>query len=486
MICWGLGAFGLGLTGVLETNTKEDMGEHADLILLWGANLASQPNTARHLTAARRRGAHVVAIDVRETEAAAQSDEVIRIRPGTDAALALAMMHVIVARRASRRRVRRATHGRVRRARRPRARALAGVGGGRHRRSRGAHRRPGPALCGDAAGDDRARRQLDAQGRQRLAGRARDRLPARADRQPRHSRRRLRPAPRRPRARPGSDGHHGARAPPAGARTSRTRCRGSPRRSSMDGCACCCSSARTCCPRSPTPSAVAAGLARTDLVVCHDLFMNDTARRFADVVLPSTSWLEEVGCKSTNTHLYLMEQALEPPGETRPLIPDREGTRRAPRASRRSSSRGRAMTARSTPSSTTRRPATPPWPPCAPRAGCGRSASPTWPIPTARFDTPSGKVELHSERAAALGLPALPVYEARAGLRRIPWRFSRAGRSRTSTASTIMAGPCRRSPASIRSRGSGSRRGCGRARGRRRRGDPHLQRARRVSRPAPT
>ena len=66
---------------------------------------------------------------------------------------------------------------------------------------------------------------------------------------------------------------------------------------------------------------VAAGLARTDLVVCHDLFMNDTARRFADVVLPSTSWLEEVGCKSTNTHLYLMDQALEPPGETRPLIP---------------------------------------------------------------------------------------------------------------------------------------------------------------------
>src|SRR5262245_42104800 len=26
IICWGLGAFGLGLTGVLETNTKEDLG----------------------------------------------------------------------------------------------------------------------------------------------------------------------------------------------------------------------------------------------------------------------------------------------------------------------------------------------------------------------------------------------------------------------------------------------------------------------------
>jgi anaerobic selenocysteine-containing dehydrogenase len=95
MICWGLGAFGLGLTGMLETNTKEDMGEHSRLIILWAANLASQPNTARHLLAAKRRGAHIVTIDVRSTEAAAKSDDVLIIRPGTDGALALAMMHVI-------------------------------------------------------------------------------------------------------------------------------------------------------------------------------------------------------------------------------------------------------------------------------------------------------------------------------------------------------------------------------------------------------
>src|SRR5207302_1734884 len=64
---------------------------------------------------------------------------------------------------------------------------------------------------------------------------------------------------------------------------------------------------------------VAAGLVRTDLVVTHDLFMNDTARRFADVVLPATSWLEELGCKSTNTHLYLMPRILDAPGEARSL-----------------------------------------------------------------------------------------------------------------------------------------------------------------------
>src|SRR2546428_8500103 len=93
---WGLGDFGPCYPVLLESKTKEDMGAHSALLVLWGANLASQPNTARHVAAARRRGARVVTIDVRETEAAAQSDEVLIIRPGTDTALALAMMNVIV------------------------------------------------------------------------------------------------------------------------------------------------------------------------------------------------------------------------------------------------------------------------------------------------------------------------------------------------------------------------------------------------------
>jgi anaerobic selenocysteine-containing dehydrogenase len=64
---------------------------------------------------------------------------------------------------------------------------------------------------------------------------------------------------------------------------------------------------------------VAEGLAKTDMVVCVDLFMNETVRRFADVVLPGTAWLEELGFKVTNTHLYLMERALEREGEARPI-----------------------------------------------------------------------------------------------------------------------------------------------------------------------
>ncbi len=99
MLCWGLGAFGLALTGMLETHTKEDMGANSQLILMWGANLASQPNTARYLLAAKRRGAQVISIDVRQTEASAKSDETFIIKPGSDTALALAMIHVICAER---------------------------------------------------------------------------------------------------------------------------------------------------------------------------------------------------------------------------------------------------------------------------------------------------------------------------------------------------------------------------------------------------
>jgi anaerobic selenocysteine-containing dehydrogenase len=88
----------VGLTGALKVNTKEDMAENSKMIVLWGSNIASQPNRARHIVSVRRRGAKVITIDVRSREAAAQSDEVLLIRPGSDAALALAVMHGIVRR----------------------------------------------------------------------------------------------------------------------------------------------------------------------------------------------------------------------------------------------------------------------------------------------------------------------------------------------------------------------------------------------------
>src|SRR5205814_5245437 len=61
-------------------------------------------------------------------------------------------------------------------------------------------------------------------------------------------------------------------------------------------------------------------LEKVRLIVAYDLFANDTTRRVADIVLPGTVWLEDIGIKETATHLYLMEKALEPAGQARPLI----------------------------------------------------------------------------------------------------------------------------------------------------------------------
>ena len=151
---------------------------------------------------------------------------------------------------------------------------------------------------------------------------------------------------------------------------------------------------------------VAAGLARAELVVTYDLFMNETSRRFADVVLPSTSWLEELGCKITNTHIYLMEHILPAPGETQPLsfvlrglaarlgIPDFYPWSSAEQvidALLKHPSSGRCTVAD-----------------LRARGGIAPLKISHVAYPTRRFDTPSGKIELYSERAAQLGLPALP------------------------------------------------------------------------------
>ncbi len=70
--------------------------EHARLILLWGTNtLTSNPHLWPALRRAREAGAKLVAIDPIRTRTAAQCDLHLPICPGTDAALALGMMHLI-------------------------------------------------------------------------------------------------------------------------------------------------------------------------------------------------------------------------------------------------------------------------------------------------------------------------------------------------------------------------------------------------------
>lgn len=70
---------------------------HARLILLWGTNtLTSNLHLWPFIQQARKTGARVIVIDPAETRTAKAADEWIAIRPGTDGALALALMHEII------------------------------------------------------------------------------------------------------------------------------------------------------------------------------------------------------------------------------------------------------------------------------------------------------------------------------------------------------------------------------------------------------
>ena len=70
---------------------------HARLILLWGTNtLTSNMHLWPFVQRARKQGARVIVIDPAHTRTAKAADEWLPIRPGSDGALALAMMHVII------------------------------------------------------------------------------------------------------------------------------------------------------------------------------------------------------------------------------------------------------------------------------------------------------------------------------------------------------------------------------------------------------
>lgn len=70
--------------------------KECDRILVWGSNIAAtRIHEIPYIREAREKGAKVTLIDVYETPAAAYCDDVILVRPGTDGALALAMIHVL-------------------------------------------------------------------------------------------------------------------------------------------------------------------------------------------------------------------------------------------------------------------------------------------------------------------------------------------------------------------------------------------------------
>jgi anaerobic selenocysteine-containing dehydrogenase len=95
-ICSMAGTVGMRMTVGANLGADSEGVPESDLVLLWGTNtLTSNPHLWPFITQARSRGARVLCIDPIRTRTAEQCDEWIGIRPGTDAALALAMMHVM-------------------------------------------------------------------------------------------------------------------------------------------------------------------------------------------------------------------------------------------------------------------------------------------------------------------------------------------------------------------------------------------------------
>jgi assimilatory nitrate reductase catalytic subunit len=71
---------------------------HTDVILLVGSNLAdTMPPALRYFTAQRENGGRLIVVDPRRTRTAEQADLHLQPVPGTDAALAAGLLHVLIA-----------------------------------------------------------------------------------------------------------------------------------------------------------------------------------------------------------------------------------------------------------------------------------------------------------------------------------------------------------------------------------------------------
>ena len=96
-ICGGASLAGVTATNGTPLGIMPEEVVHSRHIVLWGTNtVVTNLHLWHFVKEARRAGARVVVIDPAKTRTAEQADWHVRPRPGTDAALALAMMHVIV------------------------------------------------------------------------------------------------------------------------------------------------------------------------------------------------------------------------------------------------------------------------------------------------------------------------------------------------------------------------------------------------------
>ncbi|HEX2122647.1 MAG TPA: molybdopterin oxidoreductase family protein, partial [Thermoanaerobaculia bacterium] len=95
-ICASAGTEALNVTYGTRMGTDPETIGAAKLILLWGTNtLTANPHLWPFVREAKANGATTICIDPLRTRTAAACDEHIPIRPGTDAALALGLMHIL-------------------------------------------------------------------------------------------------------------------------------------------------------------------------------------------------------------------------------------------------------------------------------------------------------------------------------------------------------------------------------------------------------
>jgi anaerobic selenocysteine-containing dehydrogenase len=406
MICWGMGGFGLGITGALETSTKEDLSANSELVIIWGANTVSQASTLQHVEMAKRRGARIVVIDVRRTEASALADEVILVRPGSDAALALAMMHVIIAEDIwDKDFVAKNTVGFE--ALRAHVHAMTPDWG---ESQTGV---PAAMITKLAQGYAATPAAMIVMGGSSMhkgdntwnAARAISCLPA------------LSGSFGKPGG--GIGPRHGGRSHGAGFVDFSAHDRREPGDyvpNQMEAIVEALESGAVkvfvsigsnVLSSFPDTNRVRAALAKAELVVSYDIFPNQMIREVADIVLPGTIWLEEIGAKSTNAYIHLTDKILPAAGEAQPAyeiykgLADRLGISDVYPWTDQEDAMNAVLDHPATGHATV----------ALLRQNGGRMPLNISHVayPTSDFTTPSGKVEFHSEQAIKMGLPPLPI-----------------------------------------------------------------------------
>ncbi len=96
-ICSAAGEFGIKSVYGIKMGTEPEQFRHSKLIIAWGANIhGNNVHLWPFIEEARRAGGKLVVIDPYRTRTAKCADWHIPINPGTDVALALGMMHVII------------------------------------------------------------------------------------------------------------------------------------------------------------------------------------------------------------------------------------------------------------------------------------------------------------------------------------------------------------------------------------------------------